>query len=152
MSPENMRFIAETRKLRQADLARAAGVSRQAVSRWMNPVGDGAFSIRSRHLHSLAKNLDIDIHQFFEPLPDTRPYATALLWDRLYPNLPAFLVACVEGEKRALARMVQVYGLLITVKLFGQKAMGSFSEYKKYIHPVRRKESEQVWKVLQDPI
>lgn len=148
MLAENLNFVMQVRGLRQSDLARAAGLSRQAVSLWMKQGGPHAINAKIPHMIRLALNLGIEVQELVTPLPELTQYETALLWDGLYPSLPVFLVACLRGEERALARMVQVYGLLITTKLFGRQALRSFPDYSRYIHPVRRKESEQVWKTL----
>lgn len=85
------------------------------------------------------------------PLPDTSDLEASLLWDRLYPNVPALLAAASSGEARALARLVQVHGLLVTARLFGRQVIGGFHRYKRYIHPTRREQCEQVWKNIKNP-
>ena len=151
MLAENLELILEVRRLKQSDLARAAGVSRQAVSLWMKQKGPRGVGARASHMIRLAGNLGIGIQELITPLPDLEPYKASLLWDGLYPSVPAMLAACIEGEDRALARVVQVYGLLITTRLFGRKVLRSFPDYKKHMHPVRRRESEQVWEILSNP-
>lgn len=151
MLADNLKFIAKVRGLKQSDLARAAGVSRQAVSKWMKARPGAEVALRSGHLHRLATELDLDMADFFEPLPETRHLETALLWDGLYSDLVSLLVACLDGQGRALARMVQVYGLLVARKLFGSKVCASFPEYARHIHPMRREENERIWKILCDP-
>jgi len=152
MLAENLEFLMQVRGLSQSDLARAAGVSRQAVSLWMKQRGPEGISARTPHLFRLADNLDLDVNDLLKPLPDFAEFETALLWDRLYPSLPVFLAACLRAEERALARMIQVYGLLITAKLFGRRVTRDFPKISRFIHPVRRKECELVWKTLTDPM
>ncbi len=151
MLAENLELIAQVKGLRQSDLARAAGVSRQAVSLWMKQRGPDGISARVPNMIRLAGNLGIEVQDLVVPLPDLAEHEASLIWDGLYPSVPSLVVACLRGEGRALARMVQVHGLLVTTKLFGRKSLTSFPDYKRHMHPVRRKQSEQVWKILSSP-
>jgi hypothetical protein len=125
-----------------------AGVSRQAVSLWFLKGRDGSLPVRSDHLVKLCRKLGIGLDDLVTPLPDAEKLETSLLWDRLYPNVPALIAAAADGEHRALARLVQVHGVLVSTKLFGRKVIEDFHRYKRYIHPARREESERVWKTI----
>ena len=151
MLVDNLKFISKVRGLFQSDLARAAQVSRQAVSKWMKASAGTEIALRSGHLHRMATELDLDMGEFFVPLPEVGHLETDLLWDRLYPDLVSLLVAALDGEGRALARVVQVYGLLVARKLFGVQVCDGFPDFARYIHPKRRRESERIWKILCDP-
>ena len=137
--------------LTQADLARAAGVTRQAVSTWMKQSGPDGIHATASSLVRLARNLGIDLSMLTQPLPDSKNEKTALLWDRLYSSLTRFLLACSEGEGRALARLVEVYGLLVAARLFGKRTWRQYPEYRNFIQPVRRKECDLVWKIVSSP-
>lgn len=146
----NLRVLCQLRGLKQSDLARMAGVSRQAVSLWFRKGHEGGVPVRSEHLVRLCLALDMGIDDLMTPLPDTGDLEASLLWDRLYPNAFALVAAASDGEPRALARLVQVHGLLVSARLFGRKVTKDFHRYKRYIHPTRRGECEQVWKTIEN--
>lgn len=147
----NIRLLCQLRGLTQSDLARKAGISRQAVSLWFSKGREGGVPVRSDHLVRLCQALEIGIDDLMTPLPDTGDLEASLLWDRLYPDVFALVAAASDGEPRALARLVQVYGLLVSSRLFGRQVLGSFHRYKRYIHPTRREQCEQVWKTIKNP-
>lgn len=146
----NIRMLCQLRGLKQSDLARMAGISRQAVSLWFKKGRKGGVPVRSDHLVRLCQALEIGIEDLMTPLPGTSDLDASLLWDRLYPNVFALVAAGLDGEPRALARLVQVHGLLVSARLFGRKVIGSFHRYKQYIHPTRREQCEQVWKTIKN--
>ena len=73
----------------QADIARAAGVSRQAVSLWFASERDFQ-NVHVATLMKLSDSLEIDPAEFLEPLPGmddpaaVRRLATEFCWDRAY--------------------------------------------------------------------
>lgn len=75
-------------------------------------------------------------------------YRTAWLWDFLYPDVPQFVQAIFAGELRAVARLVEVNGILTAKKILGDFVVASFHDYKKFIPPVRRREMEILWGIL----
>lgn len=77
--------------------------------------------------------------------PSLERETTRLLWDKLYPDVTSLLVAALEKNHTALARIVQIYGLYATAKLFGACIWRDFPKYKQFIHPVRRAELEYLW-------
>ena len=114
----NVRTLAAFLKARgwsRAELARRIGVSRQAVSLWFR--GDEA--------HAQLR--------------------ATLLWDRAYPDLDDFAVALHARDPRALGRFVEVYGLFAAEVTLGSFVWGEFPNYKRHIHPVRRRELETLW-------
>lgn len=147
----NLKMLCQLRGLGQSDLAKMAGVSRQAVSLWFQKGRKGGVPVRSDHLVRLCRALEIGIDDLMAPLPDTSDLEASLLWDRLYPDVLALMAAASDGEPRALARLVQVHGLLISARLFGRKVIGDFHRYKRYIHPTRRGQCEQVCKTIKNP-
>lgn len=151
MHLQTLKAIATIRHLNQSDLARAAGVSRQRISQWMQQSSsDGFVNVQTKHLMSIAKALDISPDSLLRPLPllcdeqSLQRETARLLWDKLYPDLMSLLVAVLERQPQALARVVQIYGLYSSAKLFGERVWRDFSKYKQFIHPVRRKELESV--------
>lgn len=148
MFVDNLRILCRRRGIGQSDLARMAGVSRQAVSLWFQKGRDGSVPVRSEHLVRLCRELGIGLDDLVAPLPEAGEMETSLLWDRLYPDVPALIAAAADGEPRALARVVQIHGVLVSTRLFGRKVLDDFHRYKRYIHPARRRECERVWKTI----
>ena len=144
----NIKVLCRLRGIRQSDLARKAGITRQAVSLWFRKGRRGEVPVRSDHLVRLCRALEIGIDDLMAPLPETGDLEASLLWDRLYPDVFALVAAASDGEPRALARLVQVHGLLVTARLFGRQVIKGFQHYKKHIHPTRREQCEQVWKTI----
>jgi transcriptional regulator with XRE-family HTH domain len=147
----NIKLLCRLRGLRQSDLARKAGITRQAVSLWFRKGRRGEVPVRSDHLVRLCQALEIGIDDLMTPLPESDDLEASLLWDRLYPDVFALVAAASSGEPRALARLVQVHGLLVTARLFGRRVIGDFHRYKRYIHPTRREQCEQVCKTIKNP-
>jgi transcriptional regulator with XRE-family HTH domain len=155
MNAQSLRAISQLRMISQSELARMAGVSRQAVSQWFKaPIGT-ELNVRTPHLRQLSDALHIDAKDLLQPLPvlddgeAVRQYETTLLWDCLYPSLVDFSVALVHGESVALARLVQVFGIYKASKIAGQKIWDRFPGYKRHIRPIRREEIERVWQIHQ---
>ena len=153
-----LKTISRLRGLSQSDLARMAGVSRQAVSAWLakGRMGKGSVPVRSTSVLKLAQGLHINPGDLLEPLfksqelEEFRGLEAALLWDRLYPSLGEFGVALARNHSRAIARLVQVFGFYHAEKIVGRVVWTKFSDYKKYIHPVRRAECERLWTLIPD--
>jgi transcriptional regulator with XRE-family HTH domain len=139
----------QVRDLSQSDLARYAGVTRQAASLWFR--SSGPINVQSRHLEKLSAALGVSMDELARPLPvlDDESIAgllsTALLWDKLFPSLRDFAIAAARGEERALARLAQVYGLYAAERMAGRRIWNDFPRYKRHIHPVRRRELERLW-------
>ena len=150
MNIPTLQLISKTKGLSQSDLARMSGVSRQAVSLWFkHPDGSGA-NLRSGTFWNLCQGLQVRMEELMEPLPCTEPATreplmASLLWDRLYPDLEDFAIALARLEAKALARLVQSYGLFASEKIAGPAVWDRFPEYRNLILPVRREELERVW-------
>lgn len=139
--------LLKARGLTRAELARRVGVSRQAVSLWFK---QDTAELKSRHLVRLSEVLGVPVEELVRPLPcfdaDTHAELRAtLLWDRLYPDIDDFAVALVASEPRAVARLVQVYGLYASEKMLGASVWTDFPVYMRHIHPARRSELETLW-------
>jgi transcriptional regulator with XRE-family HTH domain len=143
--------LMKVRGLSQSDLARRAGVTRQAASLWFRSSNPEQVNIQSRHLERLSQVLEVSMDELARPLPvwadesDKSSLETALLWDRLFPSLDDFAIAVARGAACALARLVQVYGLYAAERMAGRRVWKDFSRYKRHIHPVRRRELERLW-------
>ena len=143
--------------MNQSDIARAAGVSRQRVSQWFEMEKNNAIvNVRSDHLRNLASALNVRVDDLLKPLPIVedddvnRKETTNLLWDRLYPDLVEFAIEAGKLRDKALARLVQVYGLFNSAHILGEKVWTKFPEYKKYIQPTLRKELELLWNLREN--
>lgn len=153
MNTMTLKIIAKIRQLSQSDLAKMAGVSRQAVSLWFknSSAQNPRINLQARHLENLCHLLKVKMDDLVEPLPClnnmeyTKTLETTLLWDNLYPGIDDFIISLLRGEPRAIARLVQVWGLFQASNMLGNVVWKNFSRYKKHILPVRRKECEQLW-------
>ncbi len=152
MNVETLKTIARARGLKQSDVARLAGVSRQAVCLWWCQAGE--VNVQFKHLRRLATALGVSLDDLAKPLPlldDEHARAeaeTALLWDRIYPDLPTFAAALLEGEAPALARLVQAYGLFGAERILGKRVWRDFQHYRRLIPPTLRTKYDTVWKTV----
>ena len=152
MTLESLRILLYSKRLSQSSLATAAKVSRQAVSRWFSINNN---NVESRVLTELSKQLKVSIDFLMHTTSVTenaaarKKYETTLLWDHAYENLEAFCVALARQELKAVARLVQVYGLYSSASIVGRIVWKEFDKYEKYIHPIRRMECEKIWKIHQ---
>ncbi len=147
MQVRTLEALLKARGLSRSELARRVGVSRQAVSLWFQK--DEA-NLHGRHLIRLAEVLGMSVEGLVAPLPCFEPDTHArlratLLWDRLYPDLDDFAVALNASDPRAVGRFVEVYGLYAAEKTLGKSVWKNFPNYKKHIHPARRRELETLW-------
>ena len=69
MLRRNLELLCKKRGLNQSDLARLAGVSRQAVSLWFKQEGD-FININSRNLDRLCRGLGISPDELLNGLPE----------------------------------------------------------------------------------
>ena len=152
-----LKSLLEFRGLSQSDLARMAGVSRQAVSFWFQKGRKSQpINLHSVNLQKLCDELNIRMESLLKPSPcvsdpkKRKDLETSFLWDRLFPGLEGFVVALVRGDHRALARLVQVYGLFQARAVVGSSIWKEFHRYKKHLHPVRREECERIWNLQEN--
>jgi transcriptional regulator with XRE-family HTH domain len=147
MQVRTLEALLKARGLSRSELARRVGVTRQAVSLWFRQ--DDA-NLQSRHLVRLSEVLGVPVEDLVQPLPCFEPDVHArlratLLWDRLYPDLDDFAIALNASDPRALGRFAEVYGLFAAEKTLGRSVWTGFPNYKKHIHPARRRELETLW-------
>lgn len=149
-----LKTVAKNKNLTQSDLARLAGVSRQAVSLWFKSARDGRINLDSNHLLALSRGLGLTVEELAAPLPGPQgaqrdALSAELLWDRLYPGLEEFAAALAQESPKALARLVQVHGLFRAAKTAGRAVWTKFEDYKAFIQPERRAELERLWRLRQ---
>jgi transcriptional regulator with XRE-family HTH domain len=147
MNVRTLEAYLKARGWSRAELARRVGVSRQAVSLWFR--GDEA-NLQSRHMIRLSRALGVSVEELVEPLPCLEPDSherirATLLWDRLYPDVDDLAVALIAGDPTALGRLVEVYGLYAAESILGSRVWREFPDYKRYVHPARRRELETLW-------
>ncbi len=135
-----------SKKLKKAELARLAEVSRAAVTKWFRGVNrEGWVNVESRTLFQLASGLGVSAESLIKPAANLAPYQTEFLWDRLYPSMESFVQALIQNRPPALARLVQQIGFQDASRVVGKKVIPIFDRYKKFIHPLRRKQLEVLW-------
>ena len=150
MNTATLKAYARAQGLNQSAIAKAAGVTRQAVSIWFSK--QGKVDLLSSTLQRLALSLGVTGEALSQPLPilgdpvERKKWETDLLWDRLYPDLESFVAGVNRGQKTALARLVQMCGLYQAEKIAGRQVWKKFESYKALIHPARRREAEILWK------
>ena len=139
----------------QADIARAAGVSRQAVSHWFASEGD----FRNVHVATLLKlsdSLEIDPAELLKPLAGmddpaaVRRLTVEFCWDRAYPDIYRFLAALADAEPRATARFVESRGIYAAAAVLGHRMWDDYAGLRTLLPPVRRAEVDTVWRIHRD--
>jgi transcriptional regulator with XRE-family HTH domain len=145
MDSTTLRAYLKARGISQSELARRVGVSRQAVSLWLQK--DGQVNLQGRHLIRVSRALGLAAEKLVQALPCFEPEVhdrlrATLLWDLLYPDLDDFAIALNRKDPRAMARLVEVYGLYAAEKIVGGTVWREFPDYKRYIHPARRQQLE----------
>lgn len=137
----NARYL---RKLRVAGIARYAGVSRAAVSKWFQTSADWA-NVETKTIITLAERLGVSPDLFLKPCARLDRFQTRFLWDRLYPDMESFVDALNRDQLPAIARLVQVAGFHEASLVIGERAATLFDRYKRHIKPARRRQLEILW-------
>ena len=151
---QQLKNIIKSRRIRQADLARAAGVSRAAVTKWFASAErspEGWANVETVTLRNLAHGLGIKPEELLRPPPDLTGMKTRFLWYHLYESMEDFARALARRELVALGRLVQVIGFREASRIVGKNVYKKFPDYKKYLKPVRRKELEILWPLYHSP-
>ncbi len=148
MDVRTVETLLKARGWSQSELARRVGVSRQAVCLWFQSGGRAA--LHSPNFLRLGDALGVPVEQLARPLPchgeDHARLRATLLWDGLYPDLDDFAIAVNKGDPRAIARLLEVYGLYATAKMIGDRVWSEFPKYSRYIHPARRRQLETLYR------
>lgn len=143
---QRLKTLMATKGLRPADVARAAHISRAAVSKWFRQGRDtGWVNVETTTLRQMADTLGVAISYFLEPLQSVDHLHIQFLWDALYPSMEDFFSALIRKEPEALARLAQVVGLYNATAIAGDAVLHQFPHYKRFIHPTRRQQLELVW-------
>ncbi len=157
MNVPNLDIVSRAKGASHSQVARLAGVSRQAVSQWFLAADrqGGFVDVKTGHVVRLATGLGVSTDDLLLPLPAFSPAERAdmsarYLWDQLYPDVAAFLIALSEGEDRALARLVDREGLFFAARAVGEPAWARFPHYKKLLPPARRQGLERLWTLRQN--
>lgn len=147
---QNIEFFSTARQFSQADLARRSGLSRQLISVWLN-ASSKRLNPTTDSLLKLAQGLGVRIQDLVDPIPllgnpqERQALETSLLWDRLFPSVEHFLGALLRNDLRAIARLVEVYGMFAAAKIVGLVVWNKFQRYARYLPPLRRKQCEALW-------
>ena len=140
---------------RQADMARAAAVSRQAVSLWF--AADGDFrNVHVANLLNLSAGLGIAPAELLQPLPglaspaeERRMYAE-FCWDRSFPDVYSFLAALAAGRHRAVARLIESRGIYAAAAVLGAQVWDAYPDLRLRLPAARRTIVDAVWKIHRD--
>ncbi len=156
MCPATLRALLKIRGMRQSKLAQETGISRQIVSYWVTHNAPEV-NVHSKNLGKVASCLGVTTDMLARPLPlltdepERKRIETALLWDRLYPDLESFVSGLLRSELSSLARLVQVYGIIQSEKVIGKVVLERFPQFKFKIAPAQRKQAEILWTFLKNP-
>ncbi len=138
--------IMQTRGLRAAHIAKAAGISRAAVGKWMRQgKRTGWINVETSTLRQLAQGLGMATEAFLHSNHPLARYTTTFLWDALYPTIDAFVRALRTARLPALARLTQVVGLHEAAQIVGRCAITKFPRYKHLLKPARCRHLELLW-------
>lgn len=138
--------IMKSKGFSRADLARMAGVSRAAVTRWFREgEATGWVNVETGTLMPLAKGLGIEPAELLKERTNLKRYETRFLWDHLYPDMESFIKALREYRNVAMARLVQVMGFRDAKLVAGAAVISRFERYKKFVIPARRRQLEIIW-------
>lgn len=151
--------LMKLKNINPAELARRAGISRQAISKWftsaetmnknlINAEWNTILKI-SEALHIKPSALSTDLFRSLSPETKSQ-YHSLLLWDQLYDSVESLSIALAKKEYKAVGRYVQVFGILAAEKIFGSWIYLRFDQYSPFIHPVKRKELKKLCQTLQE--
>lgn len=140
---------------RQADVAKAAAVSRQAVSLWF--AADGDFrNVHVANLLNLSAGLGIAPAELLQPLlglegraEERRLYAE-FCWDRSFPDIYRFLAALAAGQPRAVARLIESRGIYEAAAVLGLQVWDAYPDLRSRLPAARRAVVDAVWKIHRD--
>ena len=150
-----LKMVMAKKGYRQSDVAKAAGVSRQAVSLWFAQ-DDDFQNLHVANLVNLSNDLGIDPAELHEPLAcisdpaAVRQLYAEFCWDRSYPDIHWFLVALAGSRPRAVARFIECRGIYEAAAVLGKGTWRAYRGIRKHLAPARRREIDTVWKVHHD--
>ena len=142
---------------RQADVAKAASVSRQAVSLWFGAEGDFR-NVHVANLLNLGAGLGVAPAELLQPLPglaspaEGRRLYAEFCWDRSFPDIYRFLVALAAGRPRAVARLIECRGIYEAAAVLGAQVWNAYPDLRTRLPPAQRTVVDAVWKIHHDSI
>ena len=143
------------RRYRRSDLARAAGVSRQAVALWFAGAGDFR-NVHVASLLSLSAGLGIAPAELLRPLPGLQDRAAErrlhaeFCWDRSYADIYLFLAALAAAQPRAVARFIESRGIYEAAAVVGARVWRMYPRLRQLLPAARRTVVDTVWKIHHD--
>jgi transcriptional regulator with XRE-family HTH domain len=155
MVPSTLFIYMTLNNLNANRLAKAAGLTRQAISKWFTS-NQNLIKADWQSVIKISKVLNVQpsklLEDPFEALDrkKRKEIEILLLWDHLFDSLESFIVAMMQKDPRAVARYIHVFGILNAEKIWGKWVFKKFSDYAVYIHPARRKELSALCMKLQD--
>ena len=154
MYANTLRVILSLKNMKPAELARLAGITRQAVSKWFNASKqiNAEWITITKVAGALQIAPSILSKDLFQSLSaeNKLTYHSLLLWDHLFDSIESFAIALTKKDAKAVGRYVQVFGIFAAEKIFGKWVFKKFRQYSPYIHPVRRRELEKLCQTLQE--
>ena len=141
-----VKHIMKIRKINKAEIAKLAGISRAAVTKWFSQEGKNDWvNVETKTIIQLAEHLHLSPEIFLQKRVNLDRMSHRFLWDSLYPDMESFIEALSKHELPALARLVQVLGFREAKDVVGKSVLELFPKYKRFIKPMRRKELETLW-------
>ena len=140
---------------RQSDVAKAAAVSRQAVSLWFAAEGDFR-NVHVATLLNLSVGLGIPPAELLKPLPglqepaEGRRLYAEFCWDRSFPDIYRFLAALTARQPRAVARLIESRGIFETAAVLGAQVWQMYPQLRSRLPVARRTVVDAVWKIHHD--
>ncbi len=134
------------RKINKAHIAKFAGISRAAVTKWFSKTKKNDWvNVETKTIIKLAEHLRLPPEIFLKKRVNLDRMSYRFLWDSLYPDMESFVEALSKHELPALARLVQVLGFKEAKDILGKNILELFPRYKRFIKPMRKKELEILW-------
>ena len=139
----------------RSDVAKAAGVSRQAVALWFAGKGDFR-NVHVANLLNVSAGLGIAPAELLQPLPGLENTAAArrlnaeFCWDRSYPDIYRFLAALAQAQPRAVARLIESRGIYEAAAVVGIRVWRMYPTLRQRLPAARRAVVDTVWKIHHD--
>ncbi len=161
MNVQTLYTLLELKQISAAQLANKAGISRKTLSAWKSKAlksNNPKINVYSHIQNQIETALKISPGILERSLiihtdkKTNDSLTTQLLWDQLYFSIEIFILALLKGHPKAIARLVQVFGIYASYKLLGIVVWKKFPQYKAFIHPAYRKKTEVLWNLEQSQV
>jgi transcriptional regulator with XRE-family HTH domain len=145
MNPEVLKLHLMKNNLNANKLAKLMSLSRETVSRWLRD--PKKINLKLEQLMQLSQIFKTNINHLVADYNDIdennlKKFETILNWDRKHASLKDFIIATLNWDYSAIARLVQVKGFFTSAKLLQLKnikpLLDRYPYYKKFIHPKKR--------------